>query len=84
MTQDANGEPVLQFLMNEADALSFAALTGGHIGETMSVSIFGQELVAPVIRERIAGGAGTIRISTMTQAEELALALAGDAPCPGD
>jgi len=77
----ATGEPVLDVRFDDASTAALAAFTEAHVGRRIVVSIDGEPLMSPVIREPILGG--SVRVSgsmTMDDAERLRDRLVAGAP----
>lgn len=83
VTRDhAGGGYAVEFRLGQEDAVAFHALTRKLIGEPLSVIVCSEELIRPVVREPIAGGAGIITMDSFTDAALLTARLKGEAPCP--
>jgi len=78
-----NNQPVINFTLNSEGAKIFGDWTGKHVGDYLAIVIDNKVLSAPVIKERIGGGAGQITVSDPQEAHDLAIALrSGALPAP--
>jgi preprotein translocase subunit SecD len=78
-----NNQPVINFTLNSEGAKIFGDWTGKHVGDYLAIVIDNKVLSAPVIKERIGGGAGQITVSDPKEAHDLAIALrSGALPAP--
>lgn len=80
-TRVDEAETGLAFRLTAARARDLATLTGNNIGEVMQLSICGQELIAPVIREAIVSGSFMVTPVPRTAAQTYLAVLSGKAPC---
>lgn len=64
-----HGAPGVLARLSAGDAARLADFTARHIGESVGFVVCGQELMAPIVRERIAGG--QFLISSADQNETL-------------
>lgn len=69
------------FRLNDADGAAFSALTGRLIGEVLTMSICGDVVAQPVVRDRLSGS-GVVPVADLETAVAYVLALKGEAPCP--
>lgn len=69
------------FRLNEEDGAAFSALTGRLIGQVLTLSICGEVLAKPVVRDQISG-TGIVPVSDLETALAYVFALKGEAPCP--
>ena len=67
-------QPLITFKMTETSARLFAELTANNVGRKMEIRVDGRALMAPVIREPILGGSGTVSDPSWTiqQARDVA------------
>ena len=73
---DRNNRPLINFKLNAEGAEIFGDFTGKSVGKHLAVVLDGKVYSAPVINERIGGGAGQISGSyTVMEAKDLAIAL---------
>ncbi|MCB1502278.1 MAG: hypothetical protein KDK07_21275 [Bauldia sp.] len=80
-TDKATGAPVLNIRFDDASTAALAAFTETHVGRKVVLSIDGEPLMSPVIREPILGG--SVQVSggmTMDDAERLRDRLIAGAP----
>jgi len=76
-------QPVINFTLNSEGAKIFGDWTGKHVGDYLAIVIDNKVLSAPVIKERIGGGAGQITVNDPQEAHDLAIALrSGALPAP--
>ena len=76
-------QPVINFTLNSEGAKIFGDWTGKNVGEYLAIVIDNKVLSAPVIKERIGGGAGQITVTDPQEAHDLAIALrSGALPAP--
>ena len=76
-------QPVINFTLNSEGAKIFGDWTGKHVGDYLAIVIDNKVLSAPVIKERIGGGAGQITVGDPQEAHDLAIALrSGALPAP--
>jgi preprotein translocase subunit SecD len=73
---DQNNRPLISFSLNSEGAEIFGDFTGKSVGKHLAVVLDGKVYSAPVINERIGGGAGQISGDyTVLEAKDLAIAL---------
>lgn len=73
---DRNNRPVINFSLNSEGAQIFGDFTGKSVGKRLAIVLDGKVYSAPVINERIGGGAGQISGNyTVSEANDLAIAL---------
>ena len=73
---DQNNRPVINFSLNSEGAQIFGDFTGKNVGKRLAIVLDGKVYSAPVINERIGGGAGQISGNyTVSEANDLAIAL---------
>jgi preprotein translocase subunit SecD len=73
---DRNNRPLISFSLNAEGAEIFGDFTGKSVGKHLAVVLDGKVYSAPVINERIGGGAGQISGDyTVLEAKDLAIAL---------
>jgi len=73
---DQNNHPLISFTLNSEGAELFGDFTGKSVGKHLAVVLDGKVYSAPVINERIGGGAGQISGNyTVLEAKDLAIAL---------
>jgi len=73
---DQNNRPVIHFNLNSEGAQIFGDFTGKSVGKRLAIVLDGKVYSAPVINERIGGGAGQISGNyTTAEANDLAIAL---------
>jgi preprotein translocase subunit SecD len=79
-----DGQPEVHFSFNTIGARTFGSITKEHVGKMFAIVLDDQIISAPVIREPILGGSGTISGGfTLQEANDLALLLrAGALPAP--
>lgn len=75
-----NGLPSLQFALTEGSSAAMADLTERMIGQDLTVSICGHNLVRAKVRERIYGR-GVINMPSAEAAMAVARVLGDGAPC---
>ena len=75
-----HGEPSLSFRLTGEGSTAFAELTGGMIGDELSVSLCGIELMRPVVRERLEGR-GIVSMPNIEIAIVVAEVIRGEAEC---
>ncbi|NPA55607.1 MAG: protein translocase subunit SecD [Epsilonproteobacteria bacterium] len=76
-------QAVINFTLNSQGAKIFGDWTGKHVGDYLAIVIDNKVLSAPVIKERIGGGAGQITVGDAKEAHDLAIALrSGALPAP--
>lgn len=72
----ATGMPVLSLVLDAASAKAFADFTGANVGRAITISVAGEVLTSPFVREPILGGELRITGSmTPADAERLAAAV---------
>ena len=70
------GNPMVMINFNEAGARKFERITSEHVNEPLAIVLDGRVYSAPVIKDRISGGAAVIEGAfNREEAEELALVL---------
>jgi preprotein translocase subunit SecD len=80
-TDKATGQPVIDVRFDAASTAALAAFTEAHVGRKIVLSIDGEPLMSPVIREPILGGSVEVSGSmTMDDAERLRDRLLAGAP----
>ncbi len=81
---DYGGSAYVIFTLNGSGARLFERLSGENVGRQLAIVLDGKVQSAPVIRERIGGGRGSISGSfTLDEARDLAIVLrAGALPAP--
>ena len=67
MVESEYGAPNVLATLSTADAENFADFTGRHIGEPVGFVVCDQEIMAPVVQQRIAGGQFVISSSDNNQ-----------------
>jgi len=73
---DRNNRPLISFTLNSEGAELFGDFTGKSVGKHLAVVLDNKVYSAPVINERIGGGAGQISGNyTVEEAKDLAIAL---------
>ena len=75
-----HGQPSVQFTLEAVAAEAMADLTGRMVGQDLTVSLCGHELIRATVRERIAGR-GIINLPTAEAAIAAAEVLNGKAEC---
>ncbi len=71
-----NNSPVVSFSLNKAGADIFGDLTSKNVGKRIAIVLDGSLISAPVVRDTISGGAGTISGNfTNEEANNLAIIL---------
>ena len=78
-----DGMPVLMITLAETAALRLHKLTETMVGQTLSITLNGKTLTAPVVREAIAGGVLEISgLQSLREVEQLAREISGKDPVP--
>ena len=72
---DSNGQVVVQFSFNSEGAVEFEKITSANIGKQLAIVLDGQVKSAPVIRSAIAGDGVIESISSLEEANDIALVL---------
>ena len=72
---DSNGQVVVQFSFNSEGAVEFEKITTANIGKQLAIVLDGEVKSAPVIRSAIAGDGVIESISSLEEANEIALVL---------
>ena len=72
---DSNGQVVVQFSFNSEGAKEFEKITTENIGKQLAIVLDGEVKSAPVIRSAIAGDGVIESISSLEEANEIALVL---------
>ena len=68
------GQPVVQFTLNDEGAAAFATATAENIGSTISIELDGEVISAPKVNQAITGGQGYIEGNfTAESAQQLAM-----------
>lgn len=68
------GQPVVQFTLNDEGAAAFATATAENIGSTISIELDGEVISAPTVNQAITGGQGYIEGNfTAESAQQLAM-----------
>lgn len=68
------GQPVVQFTLNDEGATAFATATAENIGSTISIELDGEVISAPTVKQAITGGQGYIEGNfTAESAQQLAM-----------
>lgn len=68
------GQPVVQFTLNDEGATAFATATAENIGSTISIELDGEVISAPTVNQAITGGQGYIEGNfTAESAQQLAM-----------
>ena len=68
------GQPVVQFTLNDEGATAFATATAENIGSTISIELDGEVISAPKVNQAITGGQGYIEGNfTAESAQQLAM-----------
>ena len=69
-----DGQPVVQFTLNDEGATAFATATAENIGSTISIDLDGAVIPAPKVNQAITGGQGYIEGNfTAESAQQLAM-----------
>lgn len=69
-----DGQPVVQFTLNDEGAAAFATATAENIGSTISIELDGEVISAPKVNQAITGGQGYIEGNfTAESAQQLAM-----------
>lgn len=69
-----DGQPVVQFTLNDEGATAFATATAENIGSTISIELDGEVISAPTVNQAITGGQGYIEGNfTAESAQQLAM-----------
>jgi len=81
---DQNNMPYISISLNPAGARDFDRLTADNVGRKLAIILDGNVYSAPVIKQRISGGAAVIEGRfTLDEAKDLAIILrAGSLPAP--
>ena len=68
------GQPVVQFTLNDEGAAAFATATAENVGSTISIELDGEVISAPKVNQAITGGQGYIEGNfTAESAQQLAM-----------
>ena len=68
------GQPVVQFTLNDEGATAFATATAENVGSTISIELDGEVISAPTVNQAITGGQGYIEGNfTAESAQQLAM-----------
>ena len=68
------GQPVVQFTLNDEGAAAFATATAENVGSTISIELDGEVISAPTVKQAITGGQGYIEGNfTAESAQQLAM-----------
>ena len=68
------GQPVVQFTLNDEGATAFATATAENVGSTISIELDGEVISAPKVNQAITGGQGYIEGNfTAESAQQLAM-----------
>ena len=68
------GQPVVQFTLNDEGAAAFATATAENVGSTISIELDGEVISAPTVNQAITGGQGYIEGNfTAESAQQLAM-----------
>ena len=68
------GQPVVQFTLNDEVAAAFATATAENVGSTISIELDGEVISAPTVNQAITGGQGYIEGNfTAESAQQLAM-----------
>ena len=68
------GQPVVQFTLNDEGAAAFATATAENVGSTISIELDGEVISAPTVDQAITGGQGYIEGNfTAESAQQLAM-----------
>lgn len=69
-----DGQPVVQFTLNDEGATAFATATAENVGSTISIELDGEVISAPTVNQAITGGQGYIEGNfTAESAQQLAM-----------
>ena len=69
-----DGQPVVQFTLNDEGAAAFATATAENVGSTISIELDGEDISAPTVNQAITGGQGYIEGNfTAESAQQLAM-----------
>ena len=69
-----DGQPVVQFTLNDEGATAFATATAENVGSTISIVLDGEVISAPTVNQAITGGQGYIEGNfTAESAQQLAM-----------
>lgn len=69
-----DGQPVVQFTLNDEGAAAFATATAENVGSTISIELDGEVISAPKVDQAITGGQGYIEGNfTAESAQQLAM-----------
>ena len=69
-----DGQPVVQFTLNDEGAAAFATATAENVGSTISIELDGEVISAPTVKQAITGGQGYIEGNfTAESAQQLAM-----------
>lgn len=69
-----DGQPVVQFTLNDEGATAFATATAENVGSTISIELDGEVISAPTVDQAITGGQGYIEGNfTAESAQQLAM-----------
>ena len=69
-----DGQPVVQFTLNDEGATAFATATAENFGSTISIELDGEVISAPKVNQAITGGQGYIEGNfTAESAQQLAM-----------
>ena len=69
-----DGQPVVQFTLNDEGATAFATATAENVGSTISIELDGEVISAPTVDQAITGGQGYIEGTfTAESAQQLAM-----------
>ena len=69
-----DGQPVVQFTLNDEGAAAFATATAENVGSTISIELDGEVISAPTVNQAITGGQGYIEGNfTAESAQQLAM-----------
>lgn len=69
-----DGQPVVQFTLNDEVAAAFATATAENVGSTISIELDGEVISAPTVNQAITGGQGYIEGNfTAESAQQLAM-----------
>ena len=72
----------VRFALRHEAAATMAELTGGAIGEVISIGVCGEVLVEPVVRDQLFG-VGLLTVDSREEAVRVAEILRGERRCPG-
>lgn len=78
------GQPIVNLSMNSEGAKTWARVTGANIGKRIAIVLDNKVQIAPVIRDRIAGGKTVIEgLTSIEEAKDIEICLkAGALPAP--